>query len=164
LRFSGDKGIKPLDFWFIYVHNELTMKNRILEKLTRCLAEKQEILFAYVLGTFLTGDDFQDIDVGIFLDEKTMPRIDTLRYELELAVEAEDCIKPGEVFKRYIPIDIKVVNDAPVTFRYSVSKGKLLFSKDENTREEFLCRTWQEYFDFEYILDTYYREVIDAGF
>ena len=80
-----DFGIyKPLDFRFIYTHNELTMKNRILEKLSRYLAGKQEILFAYVPGTFLTRDDFQDIDVGIFPDEKIIPGIDTLRYELGL--------------------------------------------------------------------------------
>ena len=139
------------------------MKNIIVEKLTRCLSEKQEILFAYLLGTFLTRTDFKDIDVGIYLDPQKIPGTDTLGYELELAVEMEDRIKPGEIFKRYIPIDIKVIDDAPVTFRYSVSRGKMLFSKDENAREEFLCRTWQEYFDFQYILETYYKEVIHAG-
>lgn len=139
------------------------MKDILSENLTRCLAEKEEILFAYVLGTFLTRDDFDDIDVGIFLDSQKLPEIDTLRYELELAVEMENRLKPGELFKRYIPLDIKVINDAPVTFRYSVSAGKLLFSKDEDEREEFVCRTWQEYFDFQYVLDTYYREVVDAG-
>jgi len=136
------------------------MKNIIVDKLTRCLSEKQEILFAYLLGTFLTRSDFKDIDVGIYLDPQKIPGTDTLRYELELAVEMEGRIKPGEIFKRYIPIDIKVINEAPVTFRYSVSRGKMLFSKDENAREEFLCRTWQEYFDFQYILETYYKEVI----
>ena len=139
------------------------MKNIIMEKLTRCLSEKQEILFAYLLGTFLTRTDFKDIDVGIYLDPQKIPGTDTLRCELELAVEMEGRIKPGEIFKRYIPIDIKVINDAPVTFRYSVSRGKMLFSKDENAREEFLCRTWREYFDFQYILETYYKEVIHAG-
>lgn len=139
------------------------MKHILSENLTRCLAEKEEILFAYLLGTFLTRNDFEDIDVGIFIDPQKLPGIDTLRYELELAVEMEKHLKPGEIFKRYIPMDIKVINDAPVTFRYSVSAGKLLFSKDENIREEFVCRTWQEYFDFQYVLDTYYREVVDAG-
>ncbi|HLP61846.1 MAG TPA: hypothetical protein VK186_23595 [Candidatus Deferrimicrobium sp.] len=139
------------------------MKSIIVERLTRCLSEKPGILFAYLLGTFLTRDDFKDIDVGIYLDPQKIPGTDTLRYELELAIEMESRIKPGEIFKRYIPIDIKVINDAPVTFRYSVSRGKILFAKDENAREEFLCRTWQEYFDFQYILETYYREVIHAG-
>lgn len=139
------------------------MKNKIAEKITQSLSEKPGIRFAYLFGSFLSRDDFEDIDVGIFLDPQIIPGIDTLRYELELSIELEDHIKPGKTFKRYIPIDIKVINDAPVTFRYSVSTGKLLFSKDENTREEFLCRTWQEYFDFQYILDTYYKEVIHAG-
>lgn len=139
------------------------MKSVLSEKLTRCLEEKEEIRFAYLLGSFLSQDDFEDIDVGIFLDPQKIPGTDTLRYELELAVEMEKILEPGKIFKRCIPIDFKVINDAPVTFRYSVSTGKLLFSKDEDTREEFLCRTWQEYFDFQYMLDTYYREVIDAG-
>ena len=139
------------------------MKDILSEKLSRCLAEKQEIVFAYVLGSFLTRDDFEDIDVGIFLDPQKIPEIDTLRYELELAVEIEKHLKPGEMFKRYVALDFKVINDTPVTFRYSVTAGKLLFSKDEEAREEFVCRTWQEYFDFNYILDTYYREVVDAG-
>ncbi len=140
------------------------MKDIVLEELNRRLAGKPEIRFVYILGTFLDRDDFEDIDVGIFLDPQKIPAIDTLRYELEMSIEMEKLIKPGDLFKRYVPIDIKVVNDAPVTFRYAVSRGKLLFSKDEEAREEFLCRTWQEYFDFEYILNTYYREVIDAGF
>ncbi|HLP46315.1 MAG TPA: nucleotidyltransferase domain-containing protein [Candidatus Kapabacteria bacterium] len=125
------------------------MKNKIIEKITQSLSEKPGILFAYLFGSFLSRDDFEDIDIGIFLDPQIIPGIDTLRYELELSIELED--------------HIKVINDAPVTLRYSVSTGKLLFSKDENTREEFLCRTWPEYFDFQYILDTYYKEVIHAG-
>jgi predicted nucleotidyltransferase len=49
------------------------MKNIIVEKLTRCLSEKQEILFAYLLGTFITREDFKDIDVGIYLDPQKYP-------------------------------------------------------------------------------------------
>jgi uncharacterized protein len=138
------------------------MKDRISEALTRFLSEREEIRFAYVHGSFLDRDDFNDIDIGIYIDSKKLPGIDSLRYELGLSVEAEDRLKPGESFKRYVPIDIKVINDAPVTFRYAVFTGKVLFSKDEETREDFICYTWQEYFDFQYILDTYYREVIHA--
>jgi len=138
------------------------MKRLLVKKITNFLEKKQEILFAYLLGSFLTRDDFRDIDVGIFLDPQKISEIDSLRYELELAVKVENRIKPGELFKRYVPIDIKVLNDAPVTFRYSVSRGELLFSKDNDIQEEFLCRTWKEYFDFEYVLNNYYQEVINA--
>jgi len=138
------------------------MKRLLVKKTTNFLEKKQEILFAYLLGSFLTRDDFRDIDIGIFLDPQKISEIDFLRYELELAVKAENRIKPGELFKRYVPIDIKVLNDAPVTFRYSVSRGELLFSRDNDIQEEFLCRTWKEYFDFEYVLNNYYQEVINA--
>jgi hypothetical protein len=33
-------------------HNEKAMKKNILEKIKTCLIEREEILFAYILGTF----------------------------------------------------------------------------------------------------------------
>ncbi|NIM12064.1 MAG: nucleotidyltransferase domain-containing protein [Candidatus Aminicenantes bacterium] len=140
------------------------MKNAILEKIKTCLMEREEILFAYILGTFLNTDDFKDIDVAVYLDEEKIKTIDVFDYEMDLSLELEDRVKPGETFERYVPIDIKVVNldCAQVSFRYSVSKGSLLFSRDEIAREEFLCRTWQEYFDFQYMSNTYLKEVLNG--
>ncbi|UCH98569.1 MAG: nucleotidyltransferase domain-containing protein [Candidatus Aminicenantes bacterium] len=140
------------------------MKKAILEKIKRCLLGKKEILFAYILGTFLNSDDFKDIDLAVYLEEKKIKTIDTFEYEIDLALELEDQVKPGHAFQRYVPIDVKVINRdcAQVSFRYSVSKGSLLFSRDEIAREEFLCRTWQEYFDFQYISNTYLKEVLNG--
>jgi predicted nucleotidyltransferase len=138
------------------------VKDRVLAEIKGCLWEKGEVKFVYVLGTFLNRDDFRDIDVALYLDERKVKEIDSLDYEMELSLELEERIAALKVFERYVPVDAKVVNRAPVTFRYSVSKGTLLFCRDEEAREEFICRTWQEYFDFRYILDRYYREVIDG--
>lgn len=135
-------------------------KEKLLEQIKGYLLEREEIVFAYVLGTFLDRDDFRDIDLALFLDEKKMEQVDTLDWELELSLELEERVKPGRLFERYVPVDVKALNGAPVCFRYSVSKGLVLFSRDENAREEFVCRTWKEYIDFRYILDNYYKEVL----
>jgi predicted nucleotidyltransferase len=140
------------------------MKKNVLETIKARLTEREEILFVYILGTFLNTDDFKDIDVAVYLDDEKIKTIDAFDYETELSLELENRVKPGDSFKRYVPIDVKVVNldCAPVSFRYSVSKGSLLFSRDEIAREEFLCRTWQEYFDFQYMTNTYLKEVLNA--
>ncbi|MCK4762941.1 MAG: nucleotidyltransferase domain-containing protein [Candidatus Aminicenantes bacterium] len=138
-------------------------KQVIIDNIKNCLTGRGEILFAYIPGTFLQeGDDFKDIDIALYLDEKKIKKIDTLDYELETSLLLEKEVEPGKSFNRYVPVDVKVINDAPVSFRYSVTNGVLLFSKREDIHEEFLCRTWQEYFDFQYLSGTYLREVLDA--
>ncbi|NJE77385.1 nucleotidyltransferase domain-containing protein, partial [Thermococcus sp. ES12] len=47
----------------------------------------------------------------------------------------------------------------PVTFRFKVLGGDLLFSKDEKSRCEFEERTLREYHDYDYYLKIYRREV-----
>lgn len=138
------------------------MKKKVLDDIKRRLHDRDEILFAYCLGTFLDGDDFKDIDVAVFLDKKSMTAKETVNYEIDISLLLESQIKPGEIFKRDVPIDVKVVNDAPPAFRYSVTRGALLFSKDDDVRTEFMSRTWREYFDFLPVAEQYMREVMDV--
>ena len=65
---------------------------------------------------------------------------------------------------RFIPIekDVKILNEAPLSFRYHSTRGYLLFSHDELIREEFLCRIWSEYFDFKPVSKIYLKEVAGA--
>ncbi len=140
------------------------MKKAIIEKIKTCLLEKEEISFAYIHGSFLEREDFRDIDIAIYLEDSRLKSIDSLNYEIDLSLLLEEKIKPGKIYKRFVPFDLKVVNldCAPVSFRYHASKGKLLFSRDEMAREEFLCRTWQEYFDYKYLADNYLKGVLNA--
>lgn len=152
-----------LDNRFNYYHNEKVMKKEILKEIKNFLLCKNEILFAYLAGTFLDKDDFNDIDIAVFLVEKWLKRINTVDYEIEMSLKMEDQVKPGEKLKRYVPVDVKVINCAPVSFKYSVTRSSLLFSRDEEKREDFLCRTWKEYFDFQYMSKIYLREVLNAS-
>ncbi len=88
---------------------------------TRLLAKRKEIIFAYAFGSFLEEAAFRDIDIGVYLQKDTIPREKALEYELSLGAELEREI--------HYPVDIKVLNYAPVTLCHSVTGGKVLFSR-----------------------------------
>jgi hypothetical protein len=44
-----------------------------------------------------------------------------------------------------LSVDVRLLNDAPVSFRYHALKGVVLFVQDEDWLDEFRARTWGEY-------------------
>ncbi len=130
----------------VYTLNDVQRKE-IINKLARALKEREEVIFAYLHGSFLTHD-FRDIDIAVYLKENK----DVL-YEVELGVELEKILK--------FPVDVRVLNSAPLAFRFKVIKdGLLLFSKDERIRSDFEALTISEYHDFSYFRKRYRREVL----
>ncbi len=120
-------------------------KNQIMEKITELLKEKNEVIFAYVYGSFLSGG-FRDIDIGIY------PKEENLNFELDLETELEQTLG--------FPVDVRNLNSAPPSFRFNVIKGFLLVSKDEKTRTDFESLTISLYHDFKFYRDRYRREVL----
>jgi len=130
----------------IHTLNDI-QKKEIIDELTRLLREREEIIFAYLHGSFLTHD-FRDIDIAIYLKKD-----EDVLYEVELGVELEKILK--------FPVDVRVLNSAPLTFKFKVIKdGLLLFSRDERIRSDFEALTISEYHDFSYFRKRYRREVL----
>lgn len=130
------------------------MKAEIIGILSQTLSQRNEILFAYLHGSFLESKTFQDIDVAVYLEETTKYDINIIEYEIALSLLVEKQLR--------MAADVKALNWAPLSFRYNVSRGLLLLSRDELKREDFLCATWMEYFDFLPISKAYVREVLSA--
>lgn len=122
--------------------------------LSQILFQKDEILFAYLCGSFLESETFHDIDVAVYLEESMKNKIDIVEYEIALSLFIERQLRA--------PVDVRILNWAPLSFRYNASQGLLLLSKDESKREDFMCATWMEYFDFLPISKRYVREVLSA--
>jgi len=137
---------------FILKHSN--KMNRITKKIKEIIRSEKEILFAYLHGSFLEKEKYRDIDMGVYLDEKKIMGIDIVDYEIALSLKLEKKLR--------MPVDVKVINFAPLSFKYNVSCGLLLFSRDESKREEFLSRTWGEYFDFLPVSKIYLKEVLSA--
>mgnify|MGYP000133979725 CR=1 FL=1 len=128
-------------------------KDKLFQELRNRLAREKNIVFAYLHGSFLDKKDFNDIDIAVFLDPKTViPK--PVDFEIALSLKLEKSLN--------VSVDVKILNFAPLSFRYHVTTGMAIFSRDEALREDFLCRTWSDYFDFKPVAKIYLREVIDA--
>ena len=119
-------------------------KSAVREKIVEALKRRVEVIFAYIHGSFLEGR-FRDVDVAIYLDSGK-----DVRYEISLERELEESVG--------IPVDVRVLNSAPLSFRFQVVRqGDLLFSRDEKRRSGFESSTMAEFHDFSFYREKYRR-------
>lgn len=118
-------------------------KQRIISMIEQRLRACPEILFAYVHGSFVKGDGFRDVDVGIY----TRAGI-SLEDELDLTHELSTCAG-GDV-------DLSVLNAAPLPFQMTVLRdGKLLFSCDEGLRTRFIERVSRRFREYSHLRNAF---------
>ena len=130
-------------------------KEAVREKLRKSLQRHPEISFAYLHGSFVKREGFRDIDVAVYL-KNGAPRA-SLEYELGLEA------KLMRITGRYT-IDVRVLNKAPLSFRYHVLReGILLFAREKEERAEFQEATLSAYFDFAPYRNLYLKETLGRG-
>ena len=127
-------------------------RDGLIEQIKHRLQERPEILLALLHGSFLTGGLFRDVDLALYLGPGMIRREAVRDSELEQGVRWSADLG--------VPIDIRVLNDAPVTFRYHALKGTALLVRDEELVDELRAKTWDEYCDFAPFARRYLREVI----
>jgi hypothetical protein len=122
-------------------------RKEVIGVIKRLLGRRDEIVFAYLHGSFLTGS-FRDVDVALYLRERG-----DVFCELQFEAELEEAVR--------LPVDVRILNSAPLSFRFAVVKnGVLLFSRDEAVRSDFEASTIAEYHDFGYYRRRYRREAL----
>jgi hypothetical protein len=122
----------------------------IAERLSRSYPE---IAAAYIFGSFAGQESFGDIDIGILLVGEELPA--PLEYELSMEAALEKELR--------LPVDVRVLNSAPLSFQHHVIKsGLLIIDKDPNLRAAFEGRVRKQYFDFSRFRKRYLREVAHA--
>ena len=130
-------------------------RNRIFKTLTEALSKRDEIIFAYVHGSFLEGVLFNDIDVALYIKETEVSREKESGYCDDLSLDLSGRIG--------FTADVHIMNHAPVGFQHGVFKhGRLLFSKDDELRSDLIEETSMETMLFyehslEYIRDIVYH-------
>ena len=130
-------------------------RNSILKSVAEFLAGRYpEILAAYVFGSFVRGQTFGDLDVAVLL--ATSPA-DPLAFELTLEADMEKLV--------HIPVDMRVLNQAPQPFQYTVIReGKLILDRDPNRRAAFEGNVVKQYLDFSRFRRRSLREAAFAEF
>jgi len=112
-------------------------KRPLIEQLAAALQNRDEVMFAYIYGSFTEGLPFHDIDVGVYTLEITEE--ESTNYSLIL----------GQMLSKelQVPVDIRVLNFAPVSFLYEVIRGNLIFERNEEIRIRVVEQTIQRYLD-----------------
>jgi predicted nucleotidyltransferase len=135
-------------------NEDLTPEKEVLiERISNILKVKEYVFFAYIFGSFASKESFKDIDVGIFISGEK-PKL-PLKLELEIEAELEDTI--------HIPVDVRIINNAPLSFIYNILKNNIVVvDRDRSLRTDFEGLIYKKYFDFQYFRREYLREIINA--
>lgn len=117
-------------------------KKHLVERITASLQTKEYILFAYIFGSFPSGENFNDIDVAIFISADKLDSF--LDKELEIERELGDVLR--------FSFDVRIINSSPLPFTYNVLKsGTVILDKDKSLRADFEGLIFKKYFDYKHL-------------
>jgi len=112
-------------------------RQRITDLLAAKLMAEPTVAFAYVFGSFLEMNPIHDVDVGLYL------------HPFDIKGEA---VSVAWLARRLtdatgLPVDVRVLNQAPMTFLYHVARGHLLVSKNDDLLASTLENVSRRYLD-----------------
>jgi len=127
-------------------------KEQIMQRLAVLMKNQEQVIFAYIYGSFTEDIPFHDIDVGVYV--KDIKKEEASSYALELSQTLYATLK--------IQADVRVVNFAPVSFLYYVIRGRLILERDENIRVQIVEDTIRRYLDIKPLINRSVREAFAA--
>ena len=114
-------------------------------------SNRHEIIVVYLYGSILKKENFDDIDIGLLIEDKFKTEI---LYEAKLAGKLEKCFK--NKFNLVKTIDLQILNKKPLRFLYSVLKtSKIIYTRNERKRVYFETKVMKEYLDIKPYYDNY---------
>ncbi|MFB3887353.1 MAG: nucleotidyltransferase domain-containing protein, partial [Thermodesulfobacteriota bacterium] len=109
-------------------------REKVLRLLKETLERDEQVIFAYVYGSFVKEQSFRDIDIGVYIknsEENPLVVSADMKTRLSRAVRREDMDFTADQF------DVQIINHAPFTFLKRVFKeGKLLVDRDPELRTD----------------------------
>jgi predicted nucleotidyltransferase len=128
-----------------------SQREAVFARIATGLAARPDVAFAYVFGSSLTEPAFHDVDVAVWLQESPADPVDRA---LELAGELGRALK--------LPIDVRPLNGAPVSFVFHALRGRLLFARDEERLAGTIEDTVRRYLDQEPLVRRATREAFGS--
>lgn len=123
-------------------------------RLTEALAGEEEVVFAYLFGSFAEDRPFEDIDVAVFLADSRDETFDSLSTQLALAARLEEAAG--------LPVDVIVLNDASLRLRAAALRGHVLYSREENTRVALVEQAGRELMDTAFLARESLRSLLSV--
>ena len=129
-------------------------KSTILACASKIL-DRFPVLCAYLYGSQASGavHPFSDVDIAVYLRKDAFDG--KMRLESDIALAFDDALD------HRADTDVRAINEMPLVLQGEIlTKGILIYSRDEETRVFFETRTRMAYFDFKPVIDAYYREYV----
>lgn len=133
---------------------------QIIKTLKKTLPSDEEVLFAYLYGSYATGTFYSgsDIDIAVYLRPSTTRHY--LEKDAQLGAELQTQLHSDDV-------DLRILNVLPLLLKYRVIKeGILIFSRDEQARVDFDTEVMNDFLEMKPYFEEYDRmlaERIRAG-
>ncbi|MDD5434601.1 MAG: nucleotidyltransferase domain-containing protein [Nitrospira sp.] len=125
----------------------------IIKKINPFLFQRQEILMAYLYGSYAKGTPHghSDIDVAIYLKHRVDDNKHPYGYRAELITSLIKLLGTNK-------IDLIILIDVPPFLKFQVVRyGTLIFTRSEAKRIEFHAGTIAKYLDVKYLLAIQYE-------
>lgn len=131
-----------------YYSANVEQKKRTKKAIAQAIEGINSIAFVYIFGSFIEEMPFHDIDLGVyFIGEDQLQMADSA---LEVAVKLSR--------ETGYPVDVRVLNGAPVSFIYNVLRGELISENNADMRCEVMENTVRKYLDMKPLLDIATKE------
>lgn len=132
------------------------MNQELLKKLNDYFQNQEDISFAYLFGSMISGNihSESDVDIGIYFAPKT----NELEYESNLEYKNEDRIWLDLEKITGKKTDMVVLNRVPSTLVYSIlQNGQKIFARDENLLSRLYLSISLSAEDFRYFVSDFIK-------
>lgn len=131
-------------------------REKMKQDIEKILTQQEEVVFAYLYGSFLDSPCFRDIDIGVYVSDIKKENVSD--YELELSRKLAAVV--GFSFDVF---EVKVLNFAPYSFLNNIfSRGEVLLSRDEKLLSDLIEKTSLFAISNEHIANQSLKELIPS--
>lgn len=130
-------------------------REKIISTISKVLNTEESVIFAYLSGSFINEDFFEDIDVFIYVKDD----YDIFRFKPYIRERLyEGLVKEGIEFLSIDELDVNIINDAPYDFVIDILRdGVLLKDKIPVLRTDYIEHISDEYRVNHFILDEAFK-------
>ena len=116
----------------------------IRRTLSTALSGLPEVVFAYLHGSFVAESEFRDVDVAVFVESG----VEEFPFESDLSYDLTK--------RTGLPVEVRVINRAPVAFQMAVLRGgHLLVARSEAALTDFIEDVGRQYREYKHFRDLF---------
>jgi hypothetical protein len=130
------------------------MQNKvdIFEKIKSFFLQREEILLVYLYGSFLKTNQWNDVDIALFVKKEKLK--EKLKYTLRLCAELNKMLNIKEP-------DVRILNNAPLYFQFEViSTGKPILVRDKIFKIQYEANVISKWLDFRKLIEEYDKSML----